>query len=780
MGNADGGLAGAVISGENQPVSQYVWLIRLRDECHHFAHSTARPDRADWQPLAEHLRSVAALTEQRAARFGAGEWGNVAGLLHDLGKYSAEFQARLEGRSARVDHSTAGALEAGERFQTLARPLQFIVAGHHAGLANGGEEAHSQRSPLLDRLAAAVPDYSAHAGEIELPAALPPLRLALHTDGGGHSDRAGFQAAFFTRMLFSCLVDADYLDTEAFYDRVEGRPVRRIAPPALAALKPKLDAYLADLAGQADDTLVNRERAGILAACHQAAAERPGLFTLTVPTGGGKTLASLAFALEHALAHDLERVIYVIPYTSIIEQNAAVFRDALGNEAVLEHHSAFVDDPQTEPEAKKKLRLAMENWNAAVVVTTAVQFFESLFADRPSRCRKLHNIARSVVILDEAQTLPLPFLRPCVAALDELARNYGTSVVLCTATQPALNETDDPETSFKGGLRGVREIAPKPKRLYQAFKRVEVQPIDELDDPALAARLRAHERVLCIVNTRAHARELYEQVKGENDCYHLSALMCPKHRSERLAEIRARLGPKAPQRCIVISTSLVEAGVDLDFPVVYRAATGLDQIAQAAGRCNREGRLAQGRVFVFRSAGRRLVGEQNRRAGAADGIFHRYDDPLALEAVEDFFGEVYWSESAGASDGLDKKQVLGRLEERRSDLLFPFESVARDFRLIEDGMLPVLIPFDGEARRLLEALETTERVGEVARGLQPYVVQVPPGQFARLCAAGVVQPIAPHRFGEQFWQLMSASLYRNDVGLTWEDPTYRAAEANVA
>ena len=229
----------------------------------------------------------------------------------------------------------------------------------------------------------------------------------------------------------------------------------------------------------------------------------------------------------------------------------------------------------------------------------------------------------------------------------------------------------------------------------------------------------------------------------------------------------------------MVSTSLVEAGVDVDFPVVYRAEAGLDQIAQAAGRCNREGRLSRGEVFVFRPAGRRLLGEQNRRATAAAGVFRRHDDPLALDAIEDFFREVYWGESAGAQDGLDRKQILGRLEERKGDLLFPFEAIARDFQLIEDGMLPILIPFDDEARRLLKELETTERVGEIARRLQPYVVQVPPGQFARLCAAGVVQPVAPERFGEQFWALVSDSLYRPDVGLTWDDPTYRSAEANI-
>jgi CRISPR-associated endonuclease/helicase Cas3 len=447
----------------------------LERERRYFAHSTDRPDRADWQPLHDHLHRVAALAHKHAAKFGAGEWGYAAGLLHDLGKYSDEFQARLEGRSGRVDHSTAGAIEAGKRFQALAPPLQFVVAGHHAGLANGGEEEQSRRSSLRDRLVAAVPDYSAYAGHVELPTDLPSPRLARHTGTGGCSNRAGFQAAFFTRMVFSCLVDADYLDTEAFYDRVEGRPMRRAAPPALVYLKTKLDAYLADLVAQAADTLVNRERAAILAACREKAQEKPGLFTLTVPTGGGKTLASLAFALEHALAHGLERVIYVIPYTSIIEQNAAVFREALGAEAVLEHHSAFIEDPKTALEARDKLRLAMEDWDATVVVTTAVQFFESLFADRPSRCRKLHNTAKSVVILDEAQMLPLPLLRPCVAALDELARNYRTSVVLCTATQPALIETDAEETSFKGGFRDVREIAPEPRRLYRTFKRVTVE-----------------------------------------------------------------------------------------------------------------------------------------------------------------------------------------------------------------------------------------------------------------------------------------------------------------
>ena len=349
--------------------------------------------------------------------------------------------------------------------------------------------------------------------------------------------------------------------------------------------------------------------------------------------------------------------------------------------------------------------------------------------------------------------------------------------MLCTATQPALLETDDEEASFKGGLRDVREIAPEPTRLYQTFKRVAIEQMGELDDPALATRLCTHDEALCIVNTRAHARELYERIKGDDGCYHLSGLMCPKHRSARLDTIRGAL--QAKQRCIVVSTSLVEAGVDVDFPVVYRAEAGLDSIAQAAGRCNREGRLSQGRVFVFHPAGRQLIGEQNRRAGVAAGVFRRHDDPLALDAIEDFFQEVYWSESAGVQDGLDRKQILARLEERKGDLLFPFEAIAHDFRLIEDGMLPILIPFDDEARAFLKELVTTERVDEVARRLQPYVVQLPPGQFNRLRADDSIQPVARDRFGEQFWELVNESLYRRDIGLASSDPTYRAVQANI-
>ena len=348
------------------------------------------------------------------------------------------------------------------------------------------------------------------------------------------------------------------------------------------------------------------------------AGDPQGIFTLTVPTGGGKTLTSLRFALDHAKKHGLDRVIVVIPFTSVVEQSAAVYREALAPHAeqILEHHSAFEDDAREAAEdwrdGRSRLQLATETWEAPLVVTTAVQFFESLFAAKTSRCRKLHNIARSVVVLDEAQTIPLHLLRPCVAALKELQRNYQTTVVLCTATQPALAE--DPadrarrpadRRSFVGGFQNARELAPDVDNLFRALNRVTIRHVGVLDDAALAARMTSATQALCIVNSRAHARALYEAIKSLG-AYHLSTLMLPAHRHAVLQEIKACL--KDGETCRVVSTSLVEAGVDISFPLVLRAEAGLDQIIQAAGRANRNGELGdrRGEVLVFKAEERRL------------------------------------------------------------------------------------------------------------------------------------------------------------------------------
>lgn len=739
-----------------------------------YAHSTPSPDKSDWQTLEGHLKTVGQLAAERAERFGAGPWGEAAGLLHDIGKYTAPFQRRLEGSPERVDHSTAGACLAIEKYPQVGYLLAYLIAGHHAGLANGRDIG--ERTPLKNRLEADLPLLNpAWQQEIALPdRLLPPPHFQ------SRPDRGFFQYAFLARMLFSCLVDADFIDTETFYAVQEkGVPRARGGGPGLKVLRDALNQRLATFKA---DSAVNRLRGEILSHVRAQAELPTGRFTLTVPTGGGKSLASLAFGLDHAIAHGMDRVIYVIPFTSIVEQNAAVFRDALGvhgEAAVLEHHSAFDTDSPHDRQTIDKLRRDSENWDAPIVVTTAVQFFESLFAAKTSRCRKLHNIAGSVVILDEAQTMPLPLLRPSVAALDELALNYRTSVVLCTATQPALEETDDPERSFSGGLRGLRELAPEPERLYRQLKRVTVRHVGTLDDVMLRDQLLATEQVLCIVNNRRHARALFESIVDRPGAYHLTTSMCAVHRRRVLAEVRQAL--KAGQPCRVISTSLIEAGVDVDFPRVLRAEAGLDSIAQAAGRCNREGRrrALDSEVAVFSTANDDWAPPPELKQFAqatVEVLRHHGDDPLSLAAIDAYFRLLYWQQGA---QRLDQHGLLKLVEDGRLEGL-PFETLEQKFRMIENNQRAVIIPYDDTARGALRDLAHAEGVGGIARKLQPYTVQVPRQGFVALERVGAIAAVEPDKFGDQFMVLINEDLYdRKALGLNWSDPTYRSGESNI-
>lgn len=779
-----------------------------KDAPRFYAHSARQPDKSDWHLLADHLLGTGALAREAGEAFGCGGLAMVAGLLHDLGKYSEPFQRRLEG-GRRVDHATHGAKVAIDHYPGLGKLLAYAIAGHHAGLADGaGSDAppkhgddtrRGRRTNLKDRLAATLPDLLPQwRQEIALPeaAAVTPTGFSLRRES------RGMQLTLLGRMLFSALVDADYRDTDAFYRSLGGRPPRDVGPkPALSALRDALDAHLARKQAQSRDSEVNRLRAEVLAHVRARSADAPGLFTLTVPTGGGKTLASMAFALDHALRHGLRRVIYVIPYTSIIEQNAAVFREAfgaLGEDAVLEHHSALDDDARPgakddalhAPEAERKLNVAMENWDAPVIVTSAVQFFESLFADRPSRCRKLHNIAGSVVVLDEAQTLPPHLLRPCVAMLDELALNYRVSAVLCTATQPALRKDD----GFADGLEGVRELAPEPQRLYRQLARVRVRHIGAQDDAALAARLRGSAQALCIVNNRAHARALYEAIADADGARHLTTLMHAHHRSAVLAEAKARLSAGRP--CRLVSTSLIEAGVDVDFPTVLRAETGLDAIAQAAGRCNREGLRPRedSEVLVFAPSADWPPPKELERCAAVfkQTLPMHADDLLAPDAVRAYFRELYWRKG---DQGLDCERLLTLLRDCADPDLLPFATVAARFRMIQDTMRPVIAPFDvdadGQVRtsakaeaalKELEELDPKQRtrsVSQLARALQRYLVQLPEAGYRALRATGALQLVREERYGEQFARLMVPDHYHPRFGVRWDDPTLKSPESNV-
>ena len=736
-----------------------------------------------WQTLQSHSVNVGEMAAEFARVFGAQEIACQTGQLHDLGKYSEAFNCRLHGGPS-VDHATAGAKIAVERWRNvIGKLIAFCIAGHHAGLANGSGEGDNRRT-LKQRLAlqfgADIPALdNLWQQEIKLPQNLsaPPLKADAH--------HPFFSYAFFTRMLYSCLVDADYLDTEAFYLKLENKAAERGGYPDLNVLQHNFNQFINDFRrriaqapeqteAEKRNAALNRLRSEILDHAVEQAAQPQGLFTLTVPTGGGKTFTSMAFALEHAKQHGMRRVIYVIPFTSIIEQNAAEFRKAfgeLGEQAVLEHHSTFDDGKLQNEATKDKLRLASENWDAPIVVTTAVQFFESLFADRSSRCRKLHNIAGSVIILDEAQMLPLNLLLPIMQAIKELAQNYRCSVVMCTATQPAVQA----ENGFYRGFENVLEIAPKPTALFDKLRRTTVQHIGTQTDADLLAKLAEHPQMLVIVNNRRHARSLYDQAKHLDGTFHLTTLMCAKHRSQKLDEIRGRL--KNGEPCRVIATSLIEAGVDVDFPLVMRAEAGLDSVAQAAGRCNREGKRSSENSFVWIFAPEeqwKAPPELATQAAVMRLTADEFsDDLLSTQAVAAYFAELYQLKGSE----LDNKKILKMHNDTGQSLDFPFQTIADKFRMIESHMQPLIIPFDGEAENLISSLHHADHIGGLLRKLQPYTVQIPEKALAALYKAGRIEPINEKNFGKQFYKLIGLDLYDEVAGLSWEDTEFLKGES---
>ncbi|HMY06813.1 MAG TPA: CRISPR-associated helicase Cas3' [Accumulibacter sp.] len=751
------------------------------------AHIRNDNDRLVAHRLEDHLVDVSKLAADFAAEFGAAPWAALAGIWHDLGKYRVGFQryirqcgdgnAHIEGRVADPDktHSAAGALWAQRYLQeidrrggpVIATVLSYLIAGHHAGLSDWAGENKSLHNrfasgdaakELVSTLAAAIPERI-----LKPAAALPDIGDLLRyrdNDPQAPDDSIPGRFALWVRMLFSCLVDADFLDTEAFMapDKTAARQ-GFLEPAAMAGL---LDDHLTRLAQAVaargeSESIVNRKRADVLRACLAKAEWPPGVFSLTVPTGGGKTLSSLAFALRHALHHGKRRIVYAIPYTSIIEQTAAIFRDIFGDANVIEHHSNVESDERRET---ARSRLACENWHAPLIVTTNVQLLESLFANKTSRCRKLHHLVGSVIVLDEAQLLPVAYLQPVVDVLRLLVKDYGVTLVLCTATQPALasRTSFDQAQALRGFKHGeVREIVEDVPGLYADLARVRVHlPADlratrDWDD--LASEIAGHDAVLAIVNRRADARELYRRLKREagEGLWHLSGLMCAEHRSQVVATIKKALSerrqtppgqPSAPVR--VVSTQLVEAGVDIDFPVVYRALAGLDSIAQAAGRCNREGRLAQGEVRVFvpptlPPPGLLRIAAQTTRilwmAGLAD------NDPLDVTRFAEYFQKLY------GNSRLDEKNICRLLRVgSRGEVMF--RTAAEHFRLIDEkDSATVFVRYrrhesDDEIDQWLNTLRNHGPERWLLRKLQRYGVTIYQNDLQRLLKLGDVEPLS--------------------------------------
>lgn len=686
-----------------------------------FAAHTPPKDSKCWHGLQEHLNKVAAKAQTYADKFDAGILGYYAGLWHDLGKYNPDFQQYLEQCDAasrsenpepcnRVPHAIYGAKLAAKKFE----PLAPLIFGHHAGLQTYGK--------LGDRLGEV--DASVYQTVLQ-NAALEALDLeisplAARQLGEIFKDIHGYE--LLLRLLFSCLVDADYLDTESHFD--PEMAAQRGSQVTATALWETLQTAQDELLDRSDNTPVNQVRSQVYQACIDAASSKPGVFRLAVPTGGGKTRSGLAFALAHAVQHGLDRVIIAVPYTSIIEQTVEVYRGIFGQDTVLEHHSAVMPDERNEEDARSRqaqARLATQNWDAPLIVTTTVQLFESLFANRTGRCRKLHNVVKSVIILDEVQTLPVGLLRPILSVLKELCRQYQVSVVLCTATQPALEGTTPYLEGFARGV--VRDIVPKAmaKEHFSILSRVQYAvPKEEWRWVDVGQNVQQHDQALVILNTRKDALAVLDELADSDadHIFHLSTLLCGQHRREVLQQVRDRLTNKQP--CLLISTQVVEAGVDLDFPTVYRAIGPLDRIVQAAGRCNREGRRPQkGQVIIFRpQEGKMPPGEYRKAFEETSILLSRehldWDDPAIFET---YFRRLYQGLNTDAQEVQKYREV------------FDFPEVATRFKLIPDDTTPVVIEYDDRARSLVHRIRRYGLRSRDLKALQPYLVNLRSREF---------------------------------------------------
>ncbi len=714
-------------------------LMFMRSHMKRLAHKS---EDGRYQTIAEHLEGTARLAGQFAAAFDAQQTAELAGMLHDIGKYSDAFQKRLLNGGIKVDHSTAGAQAAYQRKNFYAA---FAIAGHHAGLPDGGNRNDSaDEGTLFGRLKRIVDECAGWQKEITLPSAELPAWL--------RQSKSPLTHDFFIRMLYSCLVDADFIDTETFMNNT---PAPRGTGAPLSVLVKKVRQKAQEYLSCSEVSEVVQLRNQVLRACIERGRDGGhGLYSLTVPTGGGKTFSSLAFAMEHAAAQHMERIVYVIPYTSIIDQTVQVFSALLGEENVLAHYAGteyrLKDEESLSPQQYRQL-LASENWDAPIVVTTAVQFFESIYANRSSKCRKLHNLAGSVIIFDEAQTLPNDYLKPCISAIAQLVSHYHATAVLCTATQPAL---DDIFREFIPQC-AISEVFPHTAHLYQALRRTTLRELGCISTDALCERLSEATQVLCVVNLRKTAKEIFERLPNEGS-YCLTTLLCAADRRIRLKEIRRRLKDGLP--CRVVSTSLIEAGVDVDFPLAYREAAGLDSLLQTAGRCNREGKRSAENSFVYcfrleETSPPRML-QQN--VDAAEFVRRHFAQPDIPEAIQAYFQELYDNKGNAA---LDRKRILDAIRRGIDGCAFPFDQIAQQFRLIETPTRTVYLPVD-EGIELCERLRSGKISRALLRRLGLYRVEIYHDRLEELIKAGTVEYLH-----DGFFILSDTAAYSRKTGL---------------
>ena len=689
----------------------------------------------------EHLSGVANLAERFANEFGMGSWGRVLGLLHDKGKERKAFQDYIKKNSGydstiqyptEHTHAFVGGVIAKSLYGKAATDLLCNqIVSHHTGLHD-----YYEMDGILNKEIPLGVNQSVEKIGLNKPP------FALDLKDFNH----------LSRMLFSCLVDADYLDTELFMDEESAR--KRINDIKLESLLPLLETYIDNLQTCSAESEVNAIRRIVQERCVSTADMAKGFYSLTVPTGGGKTLSSLVWALRHAVHNGMKRIIIAIPYTSIIVQTASILKKIFGEESVLEHHSNF--DPQSlkGKEMQHKAKLATENWDYPIVVTTNVQLFESMFSNKPSDCRKLHNIVNSVIILDEVQTLPTDYLQPIVDALKSYQRMFGISVLFTTASQPVLSgliEGCNPQAEFQG-IDNITEIIPKEYALHDRLRRVRLD-IDNTGSTydEIVNRLSRHDKVLCIVNTRNDAREIFELLPKEGLTIHLSRMMCPRHISKAIQEIKQALSDNSETVIRVVATQLIEAGVDIDFPVVYREEAGLDSILQAAGRCNREGKLDIATTYVFSlSVEHKLYGSIIDANNARLNMVN-VNDWFAPETMTEYFRQLYCRK--GTFDKKDLKTLLYKPTE------MCFAEATKEFRLIEETGKTVYVNMD-DSLELVERLKSDGITYSLIKQLSQYSVNIHERDFQKLLSYGAIEEVI-----EGIYVVNDRAQYDEKIGL---------------
>ena len=695
----------------------------------------------------DHSNGVAKLCSKFASEFGMGTFGKIAGLLHDKGKEKKAFQQHIKRESGlephtKVDgdysHAYVGALIAKQLYPQIHPFLSTQIIGHHRGLYNytAFECEMSKHEIPSDVTVPDATDTSLMRSELQK------LRR----------DLKGKDFHHLQRMLYSCLVDADFLDTEAFMDRQSAS--LRQSNITLDELYPKLHTFLENIKRNAPDTAVNRIRDKVQQRCIATSSGPKGFYSLTVPTGGGKTLSSLLWAILHAKEHGMKRIIIAIPYTSIIVQTASVLKSIFGEENVLENHSNVDPESIKNEVLLQKMRMASENWDYPIVVTTNVQLFESMMSNKPSKCRRLHNIVNSVIILDEAQTLPIDFLQPIVDTLKTYQKCFGTSVLFTTASQPVLSgviKGCNPKAHFEG-IDHIEEIIPEEYQLHDQLRRVKL----EIDTEArsfneIAKAVSKHERVLCIVSTRKAAKEIFDRLPQEGITLHLSRMMCPDHVTETIEEIKSALKDKNNRIIRVVATQLVEAGVDIDFPVVFRQEAGLDSVLQAAGRCNREGKLGICTTHVFCLKDAIPFGGLAKGVSAMKNLPHD-SDWFAPTTMSKYFNQLYCR-----IDIFDKKEI-------KNFLYLPkevcYETAAKEFKLIDDNSISVVVCWK-DSLQLVEQIKQNGPSYTLMKKLAKYTVGVRETDFNALLSAGAVEKVL-----EGLYVVSDAAAYNHKSGLS--------------